>query len=270
MNRKSHAGWLRPAPLIVLALASLTDCATRSASIQCPPPARRSGDPDGAPDLLNVSTVAPGINAGPAAGEPRRPVGPRSSRRPSTGPGIHLGQRPPGRRRSVAASALAGSTPRPVLRARATAVASASIRPAGRLERVRPPQAGRRTLDAGLMGPTPPISASAASTPPTIPQSVAPFPIDLSAALRLADRAEPGRIGEARILILGALAERQAARALLLPYLNAGTNYHDHTGPVERSNGQILILPAFLAGASTSACGPGPWQVQHGHRDPGR
>ncbi len=89
------------------------------------------------------------------------------------------------------------------------------------------------------MGPTPPLPTPAATTPPTIPQSAAPFPIDLSAALRLADNQNPV-IGEARTLILGALAERQAARALLLPYLNTGTSYHDHTGPLQRSNGAIL------------------------------
>ena len=111
-------------------------------------------------------------------------------------------------------------------------------------------------LNAGLMGPTPPVANTAASTPPTIPQSAAPYPIDLSTALRLADVQNP-TIGEARVLILGALAERQAARALLLPSLNAGTNYHDHTGPLQRSNGTILKVTEqslyFGGGARTVA-----------------
>ena len=106
------------------------------------------------------------------------------------------------------------------------------------------------------MGPTPPVPTPAATTPPTIPQSAAPYPIDLPAALRLADGQNP-TIGEARVLILGALAERQAARALLLPYLNAGTNYHDHTGPLQRSSGTILKLTEqslyFGGGARTLA-----------------
>jgi outer membrane protein TolC len=106
------------------------------------------------------------------------------------------------------------------------------------------------------MGPTPSVATPASTTPPTIPQSVAPYPIDLSSALRLADGQNPV-IGEARTLILGALAERQAARALLLPYLNAGTNYHDHTGPLQRSNGSIIKLNEqslyFGGGARTVA-----------------
>ncbi|WP_435010517.1 TolC family protein [Tundrisphaera lichenicola] len=65
----------------------------------------------------------------------------------------------------------------------------------------------------------------------------------MSSALRLADRQNP-EIGEARVVILEALAERQAARALLLPYLNVGTNYHNHNGPLQRSSGAILPLTA--------------------------
>ncbi len=110
--------------------------------------------------------------------------------------------------------------------------------------------------ESGLIGPSPAVSQEAAATPPSIPESAAPYPIDLPAALRLADDRNPA-IGEARIQILGALAERQAARALLLPYLNAGANYHDHTGPLQRSNGTILKLAEqslyFGGGAGTVA-----------------
>jgi outer membrane protein TolC len=192
MRRFPVGSWQPAASILALTLATLSGCATRSASLRPPVAA------DAAPDLLNVSAVAPAINAGPdgLAGSPRRPPGPSTDH----------------------------------------AVATASIEPdANRLAR---PEVN---LNAGLMGPTPPVTAEAAATPPPIPQSVAPYPIDLSTALRLADGQNPV-IAEARVLILGALAERQVARALLLPYLNAGTNYHDHIGPVQRSTGSILDL----------------------------
>ena len=80
----------------------------------------------------------------------------------------------------------------------------------------------------------------AGDTPLAIPQATPPQAIDLPSALRLADGQNPV-IGEARILILEALAQRSAAYALLLPTFNAGANYHDHVGVLQRSNG--LILP---------------------------
>ena len=49
----------------------------------------------------------------------------------------------------------------------------------------------------GLMGPTPPVPTPAAYDPADDPASAAPYPIDLSAALRLADGQNP-IIGEAR------------------------------------------------------------------------
>ncbi len=67
------------------------------------------------------------------------------------------------------------------------------------------------------------------------------YPIDLSVALRLAQGENP-EIARARTEILSALATRQAARVLLLPNLNAGTNYHGHNGPLQRSSGRILNL----------------------------
>ena len=79
----------------------------------------------------------------------------------------------------------------------------------------------------------------AAETPESIPQATGSQAIDLPSALRLADKVNP-TIGEARVVILEALARRQSAYALLLPTLNAGTNYHDHIGVLQRSNGTIL------------------------------
>jgi outer membrane protein TolC len=220
MRFQSRAGRLRPGLSIFLALLSLTGCATRSASLQ--PTATTAVK---APDLLNVSAVAPAINAGPV--------------------GIAMPSRPP-----------SGSTDK--------TVAPASVEPeevALPPLPISPADLHRHPVEdnAGLMGPTPAVTPTAAETPPTIPQSAAPLPIDLPTALRLADGQNPN-IGEARVQILGALAQRQAAQALLLPYLNAGTNYHDHVGPLQRSTGSILKdnLQSLYVGGGAGAYGSSP------------
>ena len=218
MNPLFRAGCHRPAISLALALATLSGCATRSASVRPPLP-----DDSKAPDLLNVSTIAPAINAGLAGRLAARPEAqPNASTDKAVAPATATPEPP---------------TPAPTLPA-PEPQESAPTFPAPEPDRHSRPEVDP---DAGLMGPTPALPTPAATTPPTIPQSAAPYPIDLSAALRLADGQNPV-IGEARILIMGALAERQAARALLLPYLNAGTNYHDHTGPLQRSSGSILQL----------------------------
>jgi outer membrane protein TolC len=213
MIARPRSGRRRRAASLALTIAAVSGCATRTTSVR----------PD-APDLLNVSAVAPAINAGPDSSK-------------LAGPDVSP---------SLPRSASSGDP--------ATSLAE-----------------GTQTVQEGLptesLGPTvgalAPTSADpepslpdAGSTPPSIPQAAAPFPIDLTSALRLADNQNPV-IGEARTLILGALAERQAARALLLPYLNAGGNYHDHTGPLQRSSGTILRVTEqsfyFGGGARTVA-----------------
>ena len=77
--------------------------------------------------------------------------------------------------------------------------------------------------------------------PTTIPPPSSDYPIDLSTALRLAEVENP-TIAIARARIIEALAVQQGAMALLLPSLNAGTNYHLHTGNLQRSSGRILNL----------------------------
>ncbi len=94
--------------------------------------------------------------------------------------------------------------------------------------------------------PLPPVTdpaVPAVSVEPATPviPTTATYPIDLSVALRLADVENP-EIAGARARILGALAEQQAARVLLLPTLNAGVTYHGHTGNLIRSAGRILSL----------------------------
>jgi outer membrane protein TolC len=91
-----------------------------------------------------------------------------------------------------------------------------------------------------------------------IPPS-AEYPIDLTTALRLAEAENP-LIAEARQRIVEALAVQQGARALLFPSLNAGTNYHAHTGNLQRSSGRILNLDEkslyFGGGAGAYAASP--------------
>ena len=217
MDRILQALGLRRAAPIALVLAITSGCMTQTTAARKPTGAARM-----APDLLTVSTVAPAIDAElvETLKTPRRPT-------------------------EVASQSKAPSDP---VDGAVTTTSTAPTVPAGPLvaqspsdSEITPPAKPEVNLDAGLMGPSPTAPTPAATTPPTIPQAVAPHPIDLSVALRLADSQNP-TIGEARTFILGALAERQAARALLLPFLNAGTNYHDHTGPLQRSNGTILKL----------------------------
>ncbi|OJW06984.1 MAG: hypothetical protein BGO49_27435 [Planctomycetales bacterium 71-10] len=67
------------------------------------------------------------------------------------------------------------------------------------------------------------------------------YAVDLSSALRLAEAENP-QIAVARQRVGEAVAVLQGARALLLPSLNMGANYHDHLGNLQRSSGRILNL----------------------------
>ena len=62
--------------------------------------------------------------------------------------------------------------------------------------------------------------------------------IDLPTALRLAEAENP-TIALGRQAIVEAVAVRMGARALLLPSLNAGSNYHLHQGKLQTSFGEI-------------------------------
>lgn len=93
-------------------------------------------------------------------------------------------------------------------------------------------------------------------TPPVVPPPPQEYSLDLTTALRLAEVENP-EIGAARQRILEAAAVQQQAYALMLPSLNAGTNYHGHTGDLQRSSGRILSLSEqslyFGGGARTLA-----------------
>jgi outer membrane protein TolC len=131
--------------------------------------------------------------------------------------------------------------------------ASTALQPPARADRSAP-SAGLSSRDdtqtADLRAPVP--------APPVVPPASAAYPIDLETALRLAEVENP-TIAAARAAVTEALAAQLAARVLLLPSLNAGTNFHLHTGNLQRSSGKILNLTEqslyFGGGARTLAAG---------------
>jgi outer membrane protein TolC len=71
-----------------------------------------------------------------------------------------------------------------------------------------------------------------------VPPAASELVIDLGSAIRLAEAQNP-RIALAREIVNEAMAAHKEARALLLPSLTAGTDYHLHTGVLQTSFGQI-------------------------------
>ena len=89
-----------------------------------------------------------------------------------------------------------------------------------------------------------------------IPSAADDFVIDLGAALHLAETQNP-RMAIAREIVNEAIAQHSEARALLLPTLTAGTDYHLHTGVLQTSFGQIrnVNLQSLYAGGGTQTVG---------------
>jgi outer membrane protein TolC len=107
--------------------------------------------------------------------------------------------------------------------------------------------ASQPRLKAKLKSRDPDLKPAASDGPVTtpsplvMPPPVAVYPIDLATALKLADVSNP-TIGAARTMILEALGLQLAARTLLLPSLNTGASYHNHTGFLERPSGRIISV----------------------------
>ncbi len=74
-----------------------------------------------------------------------------------------------------------------------------------------------------------------------VPAAIEERLIDLPTALQLAEAENP-TIALGRQAIVEAVGLRTAARGLLLPTLNAGTNYHLHQGVLQTSYGEIRNL----------------------------
>ena len=211
-----------------LILASVAGCAVRPSGLRA-----RFQESSTAPDLLDVATLAPKLNAelkNDGVKAPARPGPPQ----PAAGPADS----------SVARAA----APRPPQ-------VPASDPPAASGPSQNPPPLALPPI--ALPGETAPSpSPTAGATPPTIPEATPPYAIDLPTALRLADAQNP-EIAEARVAILAALAEQLASYSLLLPSLNAGPTYHAHTGNLIRSTGQVLNVSSqslyIGAGARTLA-----------------
>ncbi len=83
-------------------------------------------------------------------------------------------------------------------------------------------------------------------------------PIDLPTALRLAGVANP-QIQIAQQRVVEALALRQLAAAQWLPTLNVGSNFDNHLGPLQQSNGAILKVDrdSLYVGLGSGAVGSG-------------
>jgi outer membrane protein TolC len=83
-------------------------------------------------------------------------------------------------------------------------------------------------------------------------------PIDLGTALRLAGVQNP-EVMLARQRVVESVALRQLAAAQILPTINLGMNYNNHTGVLQQSNGNILSLnkSAVYVGAGANAIGSG-------------
>jgi outer membrane protein TolC len=82
--------------------------------------------------------------------------------------------------------------------------------------------------------------------------------IDLASALRLAGADNP-QLLIARTRVVEATAVHQLAAAQILPSLNIGLNYDDHTGPLQQSSGNILKVnrSAMYVGAGANAVAAG-------------
>ncbi|HEX4131564.1 MAG TPA: TolC family protein [Pirellulales bacterium] len=87
-------------------------------------------------------------------------------------------------------------------------------------------------------------------------------PIDLDSALRLAGVRNP-ELMQARARVSESIALRQFAAAQILPSINLGTNYDNHQGNLQASDGSILNVDrqAVYVGAGTNAVGAGTVQI---------
>ena len=82
------------------------------------------------------------------------------------------------------------------------------------------------------------VNVTAEASSEIVPQCDNKLIIDLSTALRLAESQNP-RIALFREIVCEASAQHKEARALWLPTLTAGSNYHLHSGVLQTSFGQI-------------------------------
>jgi outer membrane protein TolC len=125
---------------------------------------------------------------------------------------------------------------------------------AARAETPQEPARAADTLPPPKM--TTPADAPAPSIAPLIDSRVQS--IDLASVLRLAGARNP-EILLARERVVEAVALRQLAAAQFLPTLNAGTNFNNHTGPLQTSTGVIQKVDrgSLYLGLGANAVGAG-------------
>ncbi len=263
-SRACRAG--RKAATLALLMAASAGCAVQQGVLV--PSRSRDG---GAPDLLDVSAIAPKLDAerdavaqaprpkpaapGPVDRSVARTATPATTQDPApvAGPGMPPPGFLPGQIPGATGTARPLATPMPaggaglspLPRANEPGIRAGDILPPG------DPVVSTPEPPSMAAEPRPLPSALAGETPPSIPVSGQPYPIDLPTALRLADDQNP-EIGIARVAILAASAQQLAAYGLLLPTLNGGSNYDGHAGNLQRSSGQILNVSrqnAFVGNA---------------------
>jgi outer membrane protein TolC len=122
-------------------------------------------------------------------------------------------------------------------------------------------QAEKKPLELPLL-PTPSDKRVYKVPPPGPPPDTilkeGEYPIELGTALRLAGVYNPELL-RVRQMVIEATAMRQLAASQLLPNLNAGTNFDNHTGVLQQSTGNILNVHRdamyFGLGANAIAAG---------------
>ena len=147
---------------------------------------------------------------------------------------IRVHAAPPGGQQKVLQRPVLGNSPGRIVRVAASEVE----KPAGEPARAaKPAPKTRRQLSADEES----IALIGLSREDVLPPGAEQHVIDLPSALQLAEAANP-TIALGRQAVVEAVALQTGARGLLLPTLNAGTNYHLHQGVLQTSFGQIRDL----------------------------
>jgi outer membrane protein TolC len=112
------------------------------------------------------------------------------------------------------------------------------------------------TVDATLTAAVEEVETLPLQPAEPYPETVSP--IDLPSALALAGVRNPELL-IARQRVVEAAALRQLAAVQILPNINVGTSYNDHTGAIQQSSGNIITLhrQAMYVGAGANAVGAG-------------
>jgi len=112
--------------------------------------------------------------------------------------------------------------------------------PPGKSQALPPPPSGAAPPAGPNKSAAAPEPDDLPPVPPIVPEGET-YPINLPSAIQLAERVNP-RLNSARAFVSEQLAVYRGSRVLLLPNLNAGTNYHQHNGVLQTSFGLMRNL----------------------------